>query len=109
MEENRVHILFVIIMLIQPACFPLTVTRNVHEIYDIVGTTRKLRLWRQSKLWHFLGRAEASWFHEVWRKRMFHNQVVILKIIILNEGITMCLKINKYYTNVRQHNLFILE
>ena len=29
-------------------------------------------------------------------------------MIILNEGITMCLKINKYYTNVRQHNLFIL-
>jgi len=26
---------------------------------------------------------------------------------ILNEGITMCLKVNKYYTNVRQHNLFI--
>jgi len=29
--------------------------------------------------------------------------------VILNEGITMCLKINKYYTNVRQHNLFILK
>jgi len=26
----------------------------------------------------------------------------------MNEGITICLKINKYYTNVRQHNLFIL-
>jgi len=30
-------------------------------------------------------------------------------IHILNKGITMCLKINKYYTNVCQHNLFILE
>jgi len=29
--------------------------------------------------------------------------------VVLNEGITMCLKINKYYTNVRQHNLFILK
>ena len=28
--------------------------------------------------------------------------------ITLDEGITMCLKINKYYTNLRQHNLFIL-
>ena len=30
-------------------------------------------------------------------------------LYILNEGITMCLKINKYYTNVCQHNLFILQ
>ena len=29
--------------------------------------------------------------------------------VFLNEGITMCLNINKCYTNVRQHNLFILE
>jgi len=27
---------------------------------------------------------------------------------ILNEDITTCLKINKYYSKVRQHNLFIL-
>jgi len=35
-------------------------------------------------------------------KGMFQHKYV------LNEGIMMCLKINKYYTNVCQHNLFIL-
>jgi len=34
---------------------------------------------------------------------------IYIYIYIQNEGITMCLKINQYYTNVRQHNLFILE
>ena len=31
----------------------------------------------------------------------------VTHVVLLNEGITMCLKIDKYYTNVRQHNLFI--
>jgi sulfur transfer complex TusBCD TusB component (DsrH family) len=32
-----------------------------------------------------------------------------LKYNILNEGITMCLEINEFMQNLRQHNIFILE
>jgi len=44
-----------------------------------------------------------------WSVRIINWSVRIITWSILNESITMCLKINKYYTNVRQHNLFILE
>jgi len=36
------------------------------------------------------------------------DEIKELQKHILNEGFTMRLKINKYYTNLRQHNLFIL-